>query len=80
MFILFATLYVHSFIKCVYTCILSTRINVRIEHVTHSKCREDFLKRVKENERLRKESKEKKVKVEIKRKVLETPSFKTSCM
>ena len=57
-----------------------TRINVRIEHVTHSKCREDFLKRVKENECLRKEAKEKKIKVEIKRKVLETPSFKSSCM
>jgi len=56
-----------------YTCILFTRINVRIEHVTHSKCREDFLKRVKENEHLRKESKEKKIKVELKRKVLETP-------
>jgi hypothetical protein len=46
------------------------RINVRIEHVTHSKCREDFLKRVKENERLRKEAKEKKIKVQLKRKVL----------
>ena len=57
-----------------------TRINVRIEHVTHSKCREDFLKRVKENEHLRKESKEKKIKVELKRKVRETPSFKISCM
>jgi large subunit ribosomal protein L21e len=48
--------------------IIPKRINVRIEHVTHSKCREDFLKRVKENEHLRKESKEKKIKVELKRK------------
>lgn len=48
--------------------IIPKRINVRIEHVTHSKCREDFLKRVKENERLRKEAKEKKIKVEMKRK------------
>ena len=55
---------------------LLTRINVRIEHVTHSKCREDFLKRVKENERLRKEVKEKKIKVELKRKVFDTPLFK----
>lgn len=42
-------------------------INVRIEHLTHSKCREDFIKRVKENERLRKEAKEKKVRVILKR-------------
>ncbi|KAJ2678507.1 Pyrimidine nucleotide transporter, mitochondrial [Coemansia spiralis] len=28
---------------------LEKRINVRIEHVRHSKCREDFLRRVKEN-------------------------------
>lgn len=47
--------------------IIAKRINVRIEHLTHSKCREDFLKRVKENERLRKEAKEKKVKVQLKR-------------
>ena len=37
--------------------ILPKRINVRIEHVKHSKCRQDFLKRVKENERLLKEAK-----------------------
>jgi len=48
--------------------IIPKRINVRIEHVTHSKCREDFLKRVKENGCLRKEAKEKKIKVELKRK------------
>ncbi|GFG29370.1 hypothetical protein Cfor_01248 [Coptotermes formosanus] len=48
--------------------IIPKRINVRIEHVTHSKCREDFLKRVKENECLRKEAKEKKIKAELKRK------------
>lgn len=47
--------------------IIAKRINVRIEHVNHSKCREDFLKRVKENERLRKEAKEKKVQVALKR-------------
>ncbi|KAE8751781.1 hypothetical protein FOCC_FOCC001630 [Frankliniella occidentalis] len=34
--------------------IIPKRINLRIEHVKHSKCREDFLTRVKENERLRK--------------------------
>ncbi|XP_014203742.1 60S ribosomal protein L21 [Copidosoma floridanum] len=47
--------------------IIAKRINIRIEHVNHSKCREDFLKRVKENERLRKEAKEKKVRVQLKR-------------
>ena len=34
------------------------RINVRIEHVHPSKCRDDFLRRVKENDRKRKEWKE----------------------
>ncbi|XP_019875998.1 60S ribosomal protein L21 [Aethina tumida] len=47
--------------------ILPKRINIRIEHVTHSKCREDFLNRVKQNEKLRKEAKEKKVKISLKR-------------
>lgn len=47
--------------------IIPKRINVRIEHVTHSKCREDFMKRVKENERLRRESKENKTRVQLKR-------------
>ncbi|XP_065352783.1 large ribosomal subunit protein eL21 [Cloeon dipterum] len=39
--------------------IIPKRINIRIEHVKHSKCREDFLRRVKENELKRKEAKEK---------------------
>ena len=30
--------------------ILQKRINVRIEHLKHSTCRSDFLKRVKEND------------------------------
>ena len=47
--------------------IIPKRISVRVEHVNHSKCREDFLKRVKENERLRKEAKEKNVQVQLKR-------------
>uniref|UniRef100_U5EW63 Large ribosomal subunit protein eL21 n=1 Tax=Corethrella appendiculata TaxID=1370023 RepID=U5EW63_9DIPT len=33
--------------------ILPKRINVRIEHVKPSRCHEDFLKRVKENDRIR---------------------------
>src|SRR4051812_37100900 len=28
---------------------IEKRVNVRVEHVKHSKCREDFLRRVKEN-------------------------------
>lgn len=47
--------------------IIAKKINVRIEHVTMSKCREDFIKRVKENERLRKEAKAKGIKVQLKR-------------
>jgi len=47
--------------------ILPKRINIRIEHVNHSKCREDFLKRVQENEKLRKEAKEKNIWVPLKR-------------
>jgi hypothetical protein len=68
----FYKMYVHIFF-------FFARINVRIEHVTHSKCREDFLKRVKENERLRKEAKGKKTKVEIKRKVFQTLLLTNSC-
>lgn len=47
--------------------IIPKRINIRIEHVTHSKCRQDFLRRVKENDAKRKEAKEKKVKISLKR-------------
>lgn len=37
--------------------ILAKRIYVRVEHVKHSKCRTDFLNRVKANELLKKEAK-----------------------
>ncbi|KAL1459393.1 hypothetical protein WDU94_011378 [Cyamophila willieti] len=53
--------------KRVRTRIIPKRINVRIEHIKHSKCREDFLKRVKENELKRKEGKAKGIKVNLKR-------------
>lgn len=46
---------------------MEKRINVRIEHVQPSKCRDAFLKRVKENEKLRAEAKEKGLKVCLKR-------------
>nr|AGH70168.1 60S ribosomal protein L21 [Placozoa sp. H4] len=48
--------------------IIPKKINVRIEHVKHSKCRDDFLRRVKENDRLRKEAVSKGIKVNLKRK------------
>uniref|UniRef100_A0A1B6HSB4 Large ribosomal subunit protein eL21 n=2 Tax=Proconiini TaxID=565685 RepID=A0A1B6HSB4_9HEMI len=47
--------------------IIPKRINIRIEHVNHSKCREDFMVRVKENEKKRKEAKEKGVTAVLKR-------------
>lgn len=37
--------------------ILAKRISVRIEHINHSKCRTDFLNRVKANEAEKKEAK-----------------------
>merc|ERR1712071_178422 len=43
------------------------RINVRVEHISHSKCRQDFLTRVKANEQLKKEAKEKGIPVVVKR-------------
>lgn len=38
--------------------IIPKRINVRIEHVKHSKCRKDFLERVRRNDEMKKKSKE----------------------
>jgi len=38
---------------------LEKRVNVRIEHVKHSKCRDDFLRRVKENAIKKKEARAK---------------------
>merc|ERR1712243_331997 len=37
--------------------ILAKRINVRVEHINHSKCRQDFLTRVVTNEKLKREAK-----------------------
>jgi len=47
--------------------ILPKRINIRVEHVSHSKCRQDFLDRVKENEKLKLDAKAKGVRVVCKR-------------
>lgn len=46
---------------------LEKRINVRIEHVKHSKCRENFVKRVKENAERKREAKAKGEPVFLKR-------------
>ncbi|KAL1991311.1 hypothetical protein VTN49DRAFT_5303 [Thermomyces lanuginosus] len=46
---------------------IEKRINVRIEHVRHSRSREDFLRRVKENAIKRREAKEQGVHVHLKR-------------
>ena len=47
--------------------IISKKINIRIEHIKHSNCRLDFLKRVKKNEELKREAKEKGVTANTKR-------------
>ena len=39
--------------------IIPKRINVRVEHIQHSSCRDDFLRRVKENEKKKREAREK---------------------
>ena len=52
--------------------ILAKRINVRIEHIKHSKSRDSFLKRVKENDQKKKEAKEKGTWVQLKRQLCAT--------
>ena len=47
--------------------ILAKKINVRIKHIKHSKSRDSFLKRVKENNQKKKEAKEKGTWVQLKR-------------
>jgi len=46
---------------------IEKRVNVRVEHVRHSKCRDDFLQRVKRNAELKKEAKAKGERVQLKR-------------
>nr|XP_054522633.1 60S ribosomal protein L21-like [Pan troglodytes] len=46
--------------------ILAKRINVRIEHIKHSKSQNSFLKHVKENDQKKKEAKEKGTWVQLK--------------
>ena len=46
---------------------IEKRINVRIEHVTHSRSREEFINRVKENAAKKRQAKEQGVVVHLKR-------------
>lgn len=46
---------------------IEKRVNLKIEHVKHSKCRQEFLNRVKENEAKRTEAKTQGVAVQLKR-------------
>ena len=48
---------------------MAKHINVRVEHIKHSNCRQEFLNRVAENERRKKEAKEKGIRVNTKRQV-----------
>ncbi|XP_063696740.1 large ribosomal subunit protein eL21 [Culicoides brevitarsis] len=56
--------------------ILPKRINVRVEHVEQSKCRTDFLRRVKENDAKKREARAKKQKIICKRKPVEPSEAK----
>lgn len=47
--------------------IVKKHVNVRVEHVQHSKCRDEFLQRVKRNEALRRKAKETGSRVSLKR-------------
>ncbi|KAF9971744.1 60S ribosomal protein L21A [Actinomortierella ambigua] len=46
---------------------MEKRVNLRIEHIKHSKCRDDFLRRVKENTALKQQAKKDGVKLNLKR-------------
>ncbi|KAK6201082.1 putative 60s ribosomal protein L21-a [Scheffersomyces amazonensis] len=46
---------------------IEKRVNLRVEHVKHSKCRQEFLNRVKTNAALKKEAKAKGEQVNLKR-------------
>ncbi|ORY34872.1 putative 60s ribosomal protein l21-a [Naematelia encephala] len=46
---------------------LEKRVNIRVEHVRHSKCRQEFLDRVKSNALKKHEAKEKGEKADLKR-------------
>jgi large subunit ribosomal protein L21e len=69
--------------KVVGNRIIHKHINLRIEHVHHSKCRQDFLNRVKDNEIKKKEARESGVRQQIKRLPLQPKAaytFKTKAV
>lgn len=47
--------------------IIPKRINVRVEHIRPSRCRDDFLNRLKDNQQKKKDAKEKGIKISTKR-------------
>lgn len=53
--------------KIVRSRYIEKRVNVRIEHVKHSKCREEFLRRVKDNRERLADAKSKGERVNLKR-------------
>lgn len=46
---------------------MEKRVNIRIEHINHSKCRDEFLQRVKKNAALKAEAKKNGTTVQLKR-------------
>jgi len=46
---------------------MEKRVNIRVEHIKHSKCRQEFLDRVKANDKAKKEANEKGERVTLKR-------------
>ena len=46
---------------------MEKRVNVRVEHIKHSKCREEFVQRVKDNAQNKKDAKAKGVSINVKR-------------
>merc|ERR1712146_599907 len=54
--------------KLVGNRIIPKRIHVRVEHVSHSKCRQEFLDRAKKNDAVRAAAKAKGEKYDVKRK------------
>eukprot|EP01135_Chromosphaera_perkinsii_P001673 Nk52_evm50s208 gene=Nk52_evmTU50s208 len=51
--------------------IIKKKINVRVEHIKHSTCRDDFLRRVKSNDDKKREARKTGVKVNLKRVVVQ---------
>lgn len=56
---------------------MEKRINLRIEHIKHSKCRQEFLDRVKANDLKRKEAKANNEIVQLRRQPVATREAKT---